>query len=387
MRMGDTPERRLIQLLCGTADTRRAGLGEILSCLRRDRRRSANGAAQADATPRPGGRAAAPLVGRDIPELERELKSFGWRRAGGEQRRNSPVSRFWTAWPPRGSEPFRSRAVFSPASFTAMSGRAAPSTSMSWSPPRVSAMLWRAFWARLALGGRCSAGRRLADTPRDTGPLDAAPCRAPLARALVRAAVRRRCPCQGRRPSSGAPLEMQPLDGLIALMLFYARDGFAGLRLPADLATWWDLRCASLAGPSPSDFVDGALPCAHGAGKRASRLLRRLVGVPADHPGELPFRWRLRRSSEPIPRRGPPAGRGQRWTHRSSAGTSKCYRRSDAARPAQRAGRASSCVVDGGDVERLRGPPAARRAPMGARGRTGSLAEFSCRPAITPGGG
>jgi hypothetical protein len=31
-----------------------------------------------------------------------------------------------------------------------------------------------------------------------------------------------------------------PIDQLAALLLFYARDGFAGLRLAADIAAWWD---------------------------------------------------------------------------------------------------------------------------------------------------
>lgn len=31
-----------------------------------------------------------------------------------------------------------------------------------------------------------------------------------------------------------------PTDQLAALLLFYARDGFAGLRLAADIAAWWD---------------------------------------------------------------------------------------------------------------------------------------------------
>ena len=34
---------------------------------------------------------------------------------------------------------------------------------------------------------------------------------------------------------------IQPLDQFAALLLFYARDGFAGLRLAADLGAWWDL--------------------------------------------------------------------------------------------------------------------------------------------------
>jgi hypothetical protein len=34
---------------------------------------------------------------------------------------------------------------------------------------------------------------------------------------------------------------LEPVDQLAALLLFYARDGFTGLRLAADVAAWWDL--------------------------------------------------------------------------------------------------------------------------------------------------
>jgi hypothetical protein len=33
---------------------------------------------------------------------------------------------------------------------------------------------------------------------------------------------------------------LHPIDQLAALLLFYARDGFAGLRLAADIGAWWD---------------------------------------------------------------------------------------------------------------------------------------------------
>lgn len=33
---------------------------------------------------------------------------------------------------------------------------------------------------------------------------------------------------------------LEPIDQFAALLLFYARDGFAGLRLAADIAAWWD---------------------------------------------------------------------------------------------------------------------------------------------------
>lgn len=40
--------------------------------------------------------------------------------------------------------------------------------------------------------------------------------------------------------SAGVHWRPAPLDELAALLLFYARDGFAGLRQASDLAAWWD---------------------------------------------------------------------------------------------------------------------------------------------------
>jgi hypothetical protein len=48
---------------------------------------------------------------------------------------------------------------------------------------------------------------------------------------------------RARPPAPHQPLMMQPADGLAALTLFYERDGFSGLRLAADVAAWWDLKC------------------------------------------------------------------------------------------------------------------------------------------------
>jgi hypothetical protein len=41
-------------------------------------------------------------------------------------------------------------------------------------------------------------------------------------------------------PGVPAPWRAAPVDELAALLLFYARDGFAGLRIAADIAAWWD---------------------------------------------------------------------------------------------------------------------------------------------------
>jgi len=95
------------------------------------------------------------------------------------------------------------------------------------------------------------------------------------------------------QPSADAPLEMQPLDGLVALMLFYARDGFTGLRFPADAATWWDLRCAGSASPAPREMVAELYPELVAPVSVASDLLGTLVAIPFPPPGRVPFRWRV----------------------------------------------------------------------------------------------
>jgi hypothetical protein len=43
-----------------------------------------------------------------------------------------------------------------------------------------------------------------------------------------------------RSTHDGGPRRAQPTDEFAALLLFYARDGFTGLRLLADIAAWWD---------------------------------------------------------------------------------------------------------------------------------------------------
>jgi hypothetical protein len=48
---------------------------------------------------------------------------------------------------------------------------------------------------------------------------------------------------------------LDPCDQFAALLLYYARDGFAGLRLAADVAAWWDLHGT----PSTLDELDRRL--------------------------------------------------------------------------------------------------------------------------------
>jgi hypothetical protein len=76
---------------------------------------------------------------------------------------------------------------------------------------------------------------------------------------------------------------LQPLtpDELIALLLFYARDGMAGLRLLADLTGWWD-RFADKLVPGEVDAVAHEHPAIIPALATAALSAQRLGGFPAE---------------------------------------------------------------------------------------------------------
>jgi hypothetical protein len=98
----------------------------------------------------------------------------------------------------------------------------------------------------------------------------------------------------GRARSAGPhqPLIMAPPDGLAALTLFYARDGFAGLRMAADAAAWWD---AVGKGGDAGRSIHGTARCypeLAGPLLVGARLLASLVGLPA-RLDDGPFRWRV----------------------------------------------------------------------------------------------
>ena len=294
MRLRDTPERRLIQLLCSTADIRRAGLrevsvllhevdvGRLLALLKRTRLLVLVGGRLLE------------LAGRHVPELERELTSSRTeaRRWGAATELASleVLERLATAGiralPLKGS--LLARELYGD-----VGARSSIDVDVLVAPEN----LREAVRVLCGLGWRWETAARRVDglpTLHETLVHSTLP---PVelhwrvhwyeqqfaADALVRA----------RSPASGAPLQLEPLDGLIALMLFYARDGFAGLRLPADVAAWWDLRCASTLCPSPASFVAERYPALAAPVSVASSLLRELVGVPADNVHELPFRWRV----------------------------------------------------------------------------------------------
>lgn len=72
-------------------------------------------------------------------------------------------------------------------------------------------------------------------------------------------------------------------EELVALLLFYARDGFTDLRLASDIAAWWDVRGSELTPEALPRAVAG-YPALRRACRVALAVAERTVGVPA---GEL----------------------------------------------------------------------------------------------------
>ena len=87
---------------------------------------------------------------------------------------------------------------------------------------------------------------------------------------------------------------LRAADEIAILLLVFARDGFVGLRLPADIAAWWDRHGAKLEQP-PLDPVIASHPGLRRALLVAADVAEREVGVPA---GELvsPSERRSRRA-------------------------------------------------------------------------------------------
>jgi hypothetical protein len=72
----------------------------------------------------------------------------------------------------------------------------------------------------------------------------------------------------------------EPADELLALLLFYARDGFAGLKQATDIGAWWDSRGSDLA-PGALDRAVAPFPALRPAVLAASRAAEAVVGLPA----------------------------------------------------------------------------------------------------------
>jgi hypothetical protein len=71
-----------------------------------------------------------------------------------------------------------------------------------------------------------------------------------------------------------------PADELIELLLFYARDGFADLRLASDLSAWWDVYGAELAPDALQQALD-RYPALVRVIPAALAAAERVVGLPA----------------------------------------------------------------------------------------------------------
>jgi len=99
------------------------------------------------------------------------------------------------------------------------------------------------------------------------------------------------------RPGLDGVRRLHAEDELAALLLFHARDGFAGLRHPIDAAAWWDAH----AGP-PGVLALAPIALEHPGLARAlcasAAVLDALVGVPADRllPGAARPAWGARRA-------------------------------------------------------------------------------------------
>jgi Uncharacterised nucleotidyltransferase len=72
-----------------------------------------------------------------------------------------------------------------------------------------------------------------------------------------------------------------PADELAALLLFYARDGFVGLRLATDLGAWWDVHGADLPAGALVELL-GAYPALARVIPSAVCAAEKVVGLPAE---------------------------------------------------------------------------------------------------------
>jgi Uncharacterised nucleotidyltransferase len=83
-------------------------------------------------------------------------------------------------------------------------------------------------------------------------------------------------------PAGEDPQRWRPavVDQLVSLLLFYARDGFTGLRQAADLAAWWDALGANLRPGALAESL-GSYPELEPAVTAALAVAERTVGFPA----------------------------------------------------------------------------------------------------------
>lgn len=83
-------------------------------------------------------------------------------------------------------------------------------------------------------------------------------------------------------PGGGEPPSWRPApaDELVALLLYYARDGFLDLRLACDLGAWWDRFATELPARGLADQI-AAYPELRRVIEAACRVGERTVGIPA----------------------------------------------------------------------------------------------------------
>jgi hypothetical protein len=81
---------------------------------------------------------------------------------------------------------------------------------------------------------------------------------------------------------AGGGWRPEPVDRLIALLLYYARDGFSGMRQATDLAAWWDRFGNGLAGGELEARLT-TYPQLRAAVGAAARVADHTVGLPSAH--------------------------------------------------------------------------------------------------------
>lgn len=108
-------------------------------------------------------------------------------------------------------------------------------------------------------------------------------------------------------PPCGHGPDWRPAPGaeLVELLLFYARDGFVGLRLAADVGAWWDRRGDELRAEEVQEILVD-YPQLSRVLMTSLRVAERIVGLPAAQvlgaPPQLNLRDRLAaRLADPVP--------------------------------------------------------------------------------------
>ncbi len=295
MRHKDRAERRLIQLLCGASARRKATASEVQALIGKiDVTTLVALLKRLNMLVLIGGRLLA-LGLRDMPELEHELESHSARGRGW-----GVVTEFTTLDVLDRLRALGIRAVPLKGSILARRlyrdvGARTSVDSTSSSPPRICQGRRR---RRQELGWRWQP-----DMSRNGG--------LPL---LHETLLHPRCPAfelhwrvhwyerqfaadavaRAVKPSADAPLEMQPMDGLITLMLFYARDGFAGLRYPGGRSRVVGLQVRwGQPVQRPSGARHRAVSEPRGAGLGGASLSLGARGRAGTAAAWLPFRWRV----------------------------------------------------------------------------------------------